>query len=112
MSTLEAYLKPRMPTERKDRTSAIAVLLGVYPTGDLVGHTLIFKMHALLQVIRHLQNRAGYANVDSIRDLLLVSGCLRFEDEVSRLLRLAKGIGLIKEGPILSTWIALSPNGK
>jgi hypothetical protein len=91
-----------MPDHGKNIVCMVLVSVGLGNASS--GHTLAFKLYALLQAIRELQRGIEYAGVDSIRDYLLVQESLRSESEVSKLLKLASKLGLIEEGRIPSTW--------
>jgi hypothetical protein len=106
MSTLDKYLAPRVPVNETNGILLNVILLGVDLKIVYAEYALSFKLHALLQIIRELQNQAGCAVVDSIRDHLLIRGIVKSESEVSKLLKLAHREGLITQGSIPSTWMA------
>jgi len=107
MSTLDEYFAPRVPGSGKNAIAGM-ILVSV-DLGNASGRcTLACKLHALLHVVRELQGEVGYAGVNSIRDYLLMEGVVKSEFEVPKLLKLAHNEGLVREGPIPSTWMAVN----
>jgi hypothetical protein len=103
LRTLDPYLLPEEPTKKSDVILINVNLVSINPP---TRRDTFCKLEELLDVIRNLQSREGYAYCDRIYDLLVTRSIVGTKDEMAQLLRIAHRAGRIKEhGDVNGAWV-------